>query len=481
VLQRELKSLRGFVFGVGDMASIIQDSLNNKSKEAILSYRFDQEPSSTVDGVMKRIVNEVQSPDSLLDTTNDFLSFVCDQLNFARIIDQKFRSNKKVPLSLEGASVRNLNVIAAFELCNALGDASTITLEQRIASMLVLEKALAIPKTVTPMPVTFDECTLYLDFVDPITDNIISSLPKDAVDPGRNRILGQQHIDKSAQPGKRKMVGAKGHNSKLPNASKEYLRRMREADLIIMGAGSLISSQLSQLVIPGVVDVLLECQNKRRILVLNHVKMDETLDMTLEDHVRLIEDVALEISAPSVREQICEHDSKLRISDLFSDIVVPRTVAQELEEEMVGKGYEWVKPKSGKNQYITLPESEDIKNKKIYRNKYVDFLRRFPELITKYHITMREMEILSFLDQPMDLYNDRSETGRYRGALFASNKDIAYLTRQGIQRRSIHEVDSIGKNIKFIKTKGNTQFENFPGLIPQSLMGIFQLALEKGM
>ena len=81
----------------------------------------------------------------------------------------------------------------------------------------------------------------------------------------------------------------------------------------------------------------------------------------------------------------------------------------------------------------------------------------------------------------MDLYKDRSEKGRYRGALFATDKDIAYLIKQGIQLRNIHEVDSIGKNIKFIKSKGDTKFEHFPGLIPQSLMGIFQLALEKGV
>jgi 2-phospho-L-lactate transferase/gluconeogenesis factor (CofD/UPF0052 family) len=480
-LQRALSNKRGFIFGVGDMASIIQDSLDNKGKEAILSYRFSENPPKAVQGVIKRIEKEIRSNSSPLGSADDLISFTCDQLNLARIIDNNFRSNHRDNLNIEGASIRNLNVIAAFELCDSLGDGSNITDDQRIAALVVLEKALSLPESVMALPVTFDECTLYLDYFDSLSHEMLENLPHDAFDIRKNRIYGQKFIDKLPQPGKRKMVGVIGKRNKKPKASKEYLRRLQEADLIVMGAGSLISSQLSQLATPGVIDEFLNAQNKRRILVLNHVKMDETLDMTVSDHIRLIEDLANKISTTSIRNKLKNQQSCLKISDLFTDIVIPRTVAREIEEAMKVAKYKWQKPASNNFEYLQFGSPEYKGMSEIFCNKYVDFLRRYPNISSELKITRRELEILSFLDQPAELYSERSEKGRYRGALFATEEDIKYLTHQGIQRRNIHEVDAIGKNIKFIKSKGNTRFEYFPGLIPQSLMGIFQLALEKGM
>jgi 2-phospho-L-lactate transferase/gluconeogenesis factor (CofD/UPF0052 family)/8-oxo-dGTP pyrophosphatase MutT (NUDIX family) len=481
-LQSALRPVRGFVFGVGDLASIVENSLNNESKKAILSFRFPEEPTSLVQGVIDCIDIEIRTSTSTLGAADDFLSFVCDQLNLARIIDSRFRKRKTKVLPLRGASIRNLNVIAAFELCNALGDATNIDDNKRMAALIVLEKALALPQTLIAQPVTFEEGDLYLDYSTPITSILQEKLPQGAFDKSENRVYGQQHIDQLPHSGGRKMVGVKGKENRPPKASEEYLRLLREAELIIMGAGSLISSQLSQMAISGVVDVLLESQDKRRVLVLNHVKMDETMDMSVKDHIQLIENVAQEMSTASVRYMTSHGGAKkLRISDIFTDIVVPRTIAREIENEMAALSYESQSLKAEEFEFVKISASNRTDEITIFCNRYVDFLRKNPKIKEKYGVTLRELEILSFQEQPRELYKGRSEKGRYRGALYATETDIAYLTKQGIQLRNIHEVDSIGKNLKILKTEGKTEFEEFPGLIPQSLMGIFQLALEKGI
>lgn len=471
ILQKELLHSRGFVFGVGDMASILQESMDNEGKKAILSYRFPYEPASLVSGVKKRIVDELVSLASGLGAADDLLSFINDQLNLARIIDRKIQSEERSKLSLKGASIRNLNIIAAYELCNALGDSSRINEDDRTAALIILEKALGIPSTLIALPVTFEECRLYLDYTKKIPYKILNDnyVPTLAFDKENNRIYGQQFIDKLPHDGKRKMVGVTGPIRK-PRANEEYLRRIREANLVIMGAGSLISSQLAQLVIPGVIDELIEAQDKRKILVLNHVKMDETREMTVKDHIRLIEEVAEEMCTKEIKKRIIKNDRNIQISDIFTDIVIPRTVARELEQEMVISNYSWKKPLTKKFNLNGW-----------YKNKYIDFIEQYPEIRKKYQITDSEMEILSFLEQPSELYKYRTEKGRYRGAVFATKKDINYLIQQGIQQRNIYQVDSIGNNTKIIKKEGAIEIEYFPGLLPQALMGIFKIVLERGI
>jgi 2-phospho-L-lactate transferase/gluconeogenesis factor (CofD/UPF0052 family)/8-oxo-dGTP pyrophosphatase MutT (NUDIX family) len=481
MLQKALYKSRGFVFGIGDMASILQDSLDHMGKQAVLSYRFPEEPESLVQGVMKRINDEVITTTSGLGATRDFISFICDQLNLARIIDRRFQDSKKTKIPLRGSSIRNLNIIAAYELCNALGDSSKITLEQRISASIILEQALGLTQSLIALPVTYDECALFMEYESPVPQELLSTIPLNVFEEAFNRITSQQYIDKFPHNGKRKIVGVNGKGGSFPKPNKEYLRRMQEAELIIMGAGSLVSSQLSQLAVTGVADALLMAQDKRRILVLNHVRMDETREMSVKDHVILIERVAERTCSNAIRNHVTKGVRSIRISDIFTDIVIPRTVARELEEEMIKRKYKRIFPESNKLEFIDLQSSDAYENDQLFRNKYVDFVLKYPEIREKYGITDRELEILSFLEQPQELYNYRSEKGRYRGALFATDKDIKYLLKQGIQLRSIHEVDSIGKNSKVIKAEGIYKIEKFPGLIPQSLMGIIQIAFEKGV
>jgi 8-oxo-dGTP pyrophosphatase MutT (NUDIX family)/2-phospho-L-lactate transferase/gluconeogenesis factor (CofD/UPF0052 family) len=488
-LQRWLRKERGFVFGVGDMASILQDCLDNLGKQAILAYRFDHEPTDLAAAVLERIVGEMTRPtypDSPVGSAPDFLSFVCDQLNLARIIDGSFRNNEtSPPLPVRGASIRNLNLIAAYELCNSLGDQGDVQCPARLGALYVLEKALGTRPGLMVLPVTYDECVLFLEYEDPVPPDLAKAhrLPPDALQMGARRLFGQQYIDKLPQEGRRRTAGVVTNPqtiSRHPRANPEYLARLQNAELFIMGAGSLVSSQLAQLAIDGVVETLISRDDMRRILVINHVKMDETRGMTLRDHIQLIEAVATESVSSELLNRIAPSTRRLRISDLFTDIVIPRTVAREIEAEMLTRRFTWGRAMDDKPTFVELGVSRSGRSTRLLRNRYVDFLITHPDIQARLNITLREIEVLSYLEQPASLYKGRTEAGRYRGALFATDEDIRYLVEQGVQLRNIHEIDSIGENWKLLKSEGAPSFEFFPGLVPEALVGIIRIALERG-
>jgi 2-phospho-L-lactate transferase/gluconeogenesis factor (CofD/UPF0052 family)/8-oxo-dGTP pyrophosphatase MutT (NUDIX family) len=488
-LQRWLRQSRGFVFGVGDMAAILQDCLDNNGKQAILAYRFDHEPDDLARAVLERIVSEVSHPtypDSPVGAASDFLSFVCDQLNLARIIDRSFRSGAEIqPLPVKGASIRNLNLIAAYELCGCLGEKATSTNEARLEALYILEKSLGIEPKLMVLPVTYDECVLYLEYVDRVPPGLAKAfqVPRDALQGDRRRLFGQRFIDKLPQDGQRRTAGVAASiraTTARPRANPEYLARLRDAELFIMGAGSLVSSQLAQLAVDGVAEVLLSRQDIRRILIINHVKMDETRGMTLRDHIKLIETVATENVSRELLNRIAPATKRLRISDLFTDVVIPRTVAREIEAEMIAHQFKWDSTMDDTPTFMHLKTGRSDGAVKILRNRYVDFLASHPEVRERLGVTLREIEVLSYMEQPSTLYAGRTEAGRYRGALFATDEDIGYLVEQGIQLRNIHEIESIGENRKLLKSEGAPSFEFFPGLVPEALVGIIRIALERG-
>jgi 2-phospho-L-lactate transferase/gluconeogenesis factor (CofD/UPF0052 family)/8-oxo-dGTP pyrophosphatase MutT (NUDIX family) len=487
-IQRQLRSKRGFVFGVGDMAGILQECLDDRGKQAILAYRLDREPDDLAAAVLDRISVELRRPTdshSSLGSAPDFLSFVSAQLNLARIIDRSFRKGQAEPLRVRGSSVRNLNLIAAYELCGSLGDAHRPEDPGRVAPLYVLFQALGLDSAPIVLPVSYDDCRLFLEYGEPVSEELAlrTQTPPEAIE--GNRVYGQQYIDKLPQPGSRRTCGVVGSGSPAadpPKANPAYLERLRAAKLFIMGAGSLFGSQLAQLAVPGVVDVLLQAKGMRRLLVINHVRMDETWGMSLGDHIRVIEIVANDSASRDVVARLAPAEGRLRISDIFTDIIVPRTVAREVEAEMVRLEYRWDDSRDRKPEFLQLPSGDDggVTEKKVLRNRYLDFLLQHPEVQRRLQITHRELEVLSYLDQPPGLYAHRSEAGRYRGALYAADQDIQYLLDQGIQARNIHQVDSIGQNWKLVKSEGLPRFEFFPGLVPEALMGIIRIALERG-
>ena len=266
-IQRQLRSKRGFVFGVGDMAGILQECLDDRGKQAILAYRLDEEPNDLAAAVLDRISVELRRPthsQSSLGAAPDLLSFVSAQLNLARIIDRSFRKGQAEPLRVRGSSIRNLNLIAAYELCGSLGDAHSPDDAGRMAALYVLFQALGLDSAPVVLPVSYDDCTLFLEYGEPVNEELAQRIhvPPDAIE--GNRLYGQQYIDKLPQPGSRRTCGVVGsgrQGTSLPRANPAYLERLRAAKLFIMGAGSLFGSQLAQLAVPGVVDVLVEARS----------------------------------------------------------------------------------------------------------------------------------------------------------------------------------------------------------------------------
>ena len=116
----------------------------------------------------------------------------------------------------------------------------------------------------------------------------------------------------------------------------------------------------------------------------------------------------------------------------------------------------------------------------IFLNRYVEYVCKHDDFRKRHQITDWELRVLGFLDQAPSLYKSRSEAGRYRGAVYALESDINYLIAQGIPPRHIYEVESIAMNTKILKAEGKPKLEEFPGLIPESLVGIFKILLAKG-
>lgn len=114
-------------------------------------------------------------------------------------------------------------------------------------------------------------------------------------------------------------------------------------------------------------------------------------------------------------------------------------------------------------------------------NRYTKYVFSHPSFRKREQITDWELRVLGFLEQPICLNSSRMEAGRYRGAVYALDSDIKYIVRQGILKKHIYEVESISMNKKILKAEGKPQVEEFPGLIPEALVGIFKILLVKGV
>jgi hypothetical protein len=248
-----------------------------------------------------------------------------------------------------------------------------------------------------------------------------------------------------------------------------------------MGAGSLYGSQLAQLAVPGVVNELVRKKNARKVFILNHVCMNETMFYSLTDHIKAVERLANNMASEQIKAS--RKDGIIKIGDLFTDIVVPRTVAREIDTAVTEEKDGNINPKSFYYDNPTcvtpdgvLTDAEDG----IFLNRYVDYVLKHKDFREKNQITDWELQVLGFLDQAPSFYKSRSEAGRYRGAVYALEKDIEYLVDHGIPKRHIYEVESIAMNHKILKAEGKPKLEVFPGLIPESLVGIFKILLAKG-
>jgi 2-phospho-L-lactate transferase/gluconeogenesis factor (CofD/UPF0052 family) len=504
-LQKMIEKEFGYMFGVGDAAAILEQQLNGVAKQPILSFRPPDDSASLTEVLITQIKREMSQPS--IESHNiadcpDFISFSCNQINLARVIDDHFLGPHGVPgFSIKGASIRNLNILAAFYLCKALSRSNAAknphsAINQRNAEQawFFLETALGLSpqtrKSIPTIPVSYDRACIWAKYAKRIPTSEISRLliPEKHLSKDRKTVYGQQYIDKIVPAGKIIDFGVTGSveipNVPMPAPTEAYLKAMRSAKLIIMGAGSLFGSQLAQLTIPGIIDEFIRRKDIRKVLVVNHVCMDETTFYSLTDHIKAIERIANKQAGSVIKRRL---GRAIRIGDIFTDIVVPRTVAREIDIEISNKfqnrqiNYNKKQFINGKPMFVTAKEENSDHTKGILINRYTKYVFDNPSFRKREQVTDWELRVLGFLEQPICLNSSRMEAGRYRGAVYALDSDIKYIVRQGISKRHIYEVESISMNKKILKAEGKPQIEEFPGLIPEALVGIFKILLVKGV
>lgn len=509
-LQDFLRAVKGFTFGVGDGASVLQDSLSYRGKHPILAFRPPSDNKSFLITLLNKITEEMDHPtysDYNIRRAPDFLSFVSNQIHMAKIIDEEFCESKIYPgFSFKGSSVRNLNVIAVYHITGAFKDGGGTDEDMAMVASYVLKQALGEGlgdrMGIQFLPVTYEEAALYATYQDPIPAEEIDGLkiPTEALDNNGRTVIGQKYIDQIVHNSKIMDFGIiksiKEKSGELPHVTKEYLENLNRVKMFILGAGSLYGSQLAQLAIPEVIDTLVARKDIRKILILNHVNLNETNNYSLKDHI-----MAIERLANKVFKQGRASGSKLSIGDLFTDVIIPKTIAKEIEEVIKigvseGRINEYGDPPhtviyppgfpcldQDANPIYVDCKGERIEDpeKGILQNKYVYYVINHPEFRKRNMITCNELKILGYLDQPCILHKSRTEKGRYRGVVYAREEDIEYMVKGGIPRRNIIEVELISEKEKMLKLEGVTEIEKFPGLTSEVLAGIFKIILQKGV
>lgn len=509
-LQDWLSGSYGYMFGMGDAASILEEEVGDWAKMAILSFRPNVNAESLTDVLLDHISDEAASPtfpSHNLTASRDWFAFVCRQLDLARTIDRVFLG-KDAPGSfpVRGSSVRNLNILSAFHQSGALSDenhdrkgkhlSSEGMAERAEQAWSLLEDCLGLDSTARDyqavLPVSYERAVLWARYSDAVPGAEIDRLSISDADVLEDATLvyRQKNIDKIVHEGKIVEFGVFDRvGDRHPKANPYYLAALNASRLVLMGAGALYSSQLAQLAIPEVMAAFIKKRDTRKVLIVNHVLMNETNGYSLTDHIQAIERVANRIVPAELRAEL---GRDIRIADVFTDIVVPRTVAREIDcalrkSEITGRQsdeghFESMRRKSkDKPVFVGAGGASVGRESGIYLNRYVAYVLDHPDFREKHRITDWELRILGYLEQDPLLTESRSEAGRYRGAVYAMPEDIDYIVSRGIPRRNIYEVECIAMNTKVLKAEGKPRLETFPGLIPEALVGVLKILLEKGM
>ncbi|GEM_PF-2873167 len=338
----------------------------------------------------------------------------------------------------------------------------------------------------------------------------------------------------SMNSGKAVYVDRRVDHLRPTNEFKEDLKK-GTVKAYTLGAGSLFSSQVCQFAVPGFVEAIITKRNNntefKSILLLNHVNMDETNLMTLTDHIKMIEKVAGKALGGTVKigeiftDIIVNQNinGKIDLAELDRCVKIeypdydPDKYRGNIKErysffndargnpifvDKNSKKYYWktdnrgmMVMQDGKHIFIDENENEyeksqdndsydvivDKRGNEIriaYNNKYVQYLlsedgrKKFPEA------TFEDIILASYLDQGNNLYDgSRSEKGRFRGFICATENDRQYIKEQGSR---LHEEDLLGFEEKVKKSIGlELQVENFAALSSEKLAKVLSEKLLK--
>ena len=219
-LQKMTASAYGYMFGVGDAAAILEQQVKGEAKRPVLSFRIPAHAESLTDCLIGQIAKEATHPtieSQRITECPDFLAFVCEQLNLARVIDTHFLSPTGIPgFTIKGASIRNLNVLAAFHQCgdmdcvraSASPDSATNE-EQAERAWFLLERAYGLAtdsgRGIRTIPVTYNRACLWACYSEPIPEAEIKKterFPRQLSRPTEEPCMASSTSIRSSPPGR---------------------------------------------------------------------------------------------------------------------------------------------------------------------------------------------------------------------------------------------------------------------------------------
>lgn len=553
-IQEVVKPFLGYIFGVGDTANVLVETIPQylyTIKDEILSNRPKEYLDSayeTVYDLLERNIKELAKAESKAPVS-DFYFFIANQLKVAQIIDESFirlvdsEGNKIMPKfsDIVGQSIRNLNFLAAYYATETFLEGGRLNLDNAEATMYLLEKMFGVEVNsagytkVHPVLSVYDAAISYAVYDHVLTDaerayiesklgDYLQKYPyaiQEIKGPDGKLVtvvFGQQFIDQIMHSGE---IIHFGIVSEVPDHNLEDIATLdsldvrdslrappgtieeinNAEDIITIGAGSMYSSLLCQLTIPGVAEALAKRKEKGDIpivLVVNMSLVDETNKLTLHKYINMIiEETGYDfithvvVNAPGVIKSIekkvgtpHEYMASLiraegveKVGDLYKLPTSP-IAGRDLYVKETLTGLYFV-DKDGNSIFIT-PEGElstdpgdegiltegDVTVGGIYLNAYTYYMLSHPELQTDLGLSnndwKNEMGMAGFLYMSEELYESRRERGRYRGALYATDSDIEYLESLDIE---VVEGKFIGWEKKTLKKVGEeVTYETFVGL-----------------
>jgi hypothetical protein len=210
----------------------------------------------------------------------------------------------------------------------------------------------------------------------------------------------------------------------------------------------------------------------------------------MADYINAIERVANRAVSPELRASL---GRDVMLGDIFTDIIINDTVVRKIDEwiearkdsvnefgDPAGTSYPHGTPSlddKGNLIFVDMHGKplENPKEDGIFLNRYVYFMFKHPDLAESWGVSNEQLKTLSILEQPQELYISRSESGRYRRVLYATDADVDYIMSRGIlQERIYYQKDLLSMQMKLLKTPGDPMIEEYPGYDPDKVGEILE-------
>lgn len=236
------------VIGGGTGLPVVLENLKDKSADITAIVAVADDGGSS--GELRKMFNTVPPGD-----IRNVLAALSDLPDFQRDIFQyRFRSEDK---TLDGHSLGNLIILAVSEMQGSMYEAI-----QLLSTMMQVKGHI--------YPASDEPLILHAEYTDGTTGS------------------GESRIARSDKKIERVHVsGVYGDNHEI-KPTRHVISSIMEADLIVLGPGSLYTSILPTLTIPKVAEAI--CETPAKVLYISNImtQMGETENFTDADHVRVL-------------------------------------------------------------------------------------------------------------------------------------------------------------------------------------------------